>query len=72
VQWSDIQEFSFGPLRVFPAVGIATLRDGTKLAITGISLGRVVRKQARANAASLITELNQLLEEHRANASPGK
>ncbi len=33
--------------------------------MTGISIGRVARKKARANAASLISELNQLLEEHR-------
>lgn len=65
VQWADVEQFSFGPLRLFPAVGIATLRDGRKLAMTGISIGRVARKKARANAASLISELNQLLEEHR-------
>lgn len=68
VQWSDVEQFSFGQLRIFPAVGIATLNDGRKLAMTGISLGRVARKKSRANAASLISELNQLLEEHRADA----
>lgn len=72
VQWSAIEEFSFGSLRVFPAVGIATLRNERKLAITGISLGRVARKQARANVVSLITELNRLLEELRADAGARK
>jgi len=72
VRMSDVEKFSYGPLRIFPAVGIATLRDGRKLAMTGIAVGRGARKRARANAVSLITELNQLLEEHRADASPGK
>lgn len=72
LQWSEIEEFSFGQLRIFPAIGIATLRDGRKIAITGISYGRAARKRIRANAASLIAELNQLLEERRADASPEK
>jgi hypothetical protein len=69
---SDVEKFSFGPLRVFPAVGIATLRDGRKLAMTGIAVGRGARKRARVNAASVIAELNQVLEERRADAGPGQ
>jgi hypothetical protein len=69
VQWSEIEGFSFGQLRLFPAVGIVTLRDGRKMAITGISYGRAARKGVRANAASQIAELNQVLEEHRAGAT---
>jgi hypothetical protein len=66
IRLSDIERFSYGPLRLFPAVGIATPRDGTTVAMTGIAVGRGARKRARANAVSLITELNQLLEERRA------
>jgi hypothetical protein len=73
LQWSEIEKFSFGQLRIFPAIGIATLRDGRKVAITGISYGRTARKGVRANAASVIAELNQLLDERRGGTLvPGK
>jgi hypothetical protein len=72
IRVSDIESFSYGPLRLFPAVGIATLRDGRKLAMTGIAVGRGARKRARVNAASLIAELNELLEERRADAGLGE
>jgi hypothetical protein len=72
LRWSDIEEFSFGQFRIFPAIGSVRLRDGTGIAISGISLGRAARKRARANAASLVAELNQLLEERRADAYAGR
>jgi hypothetical protein len=34
----------------------ASRRDGTKVAMTSIAVGRGARKQARVNAASLIVE----------------
>jgi hypothetical protein len=69
IRWSGVEKFSFGPLRVFPAVGIATLSDGRKIAMTGISVGRVARKKTRSGAELLIADLNRLLEEHHASGS---
>ena len=40
--------------------------------MTGFQLGRGARKKARASTASQISELNQLLEEHRADAGLGR
>lgn len=72
VPLADVEKFSFGQLRVFPAVGIATLSDGRKLAMTGIAVGHGARKRARGNAASVVAELNDLLKEHRADPSLGR
>lgn len=72
VRLADVEKFSFGQLRVFPAVGIATLSDGRKLAMTGIAVGRGARKRARVNAASVVAELNDLLKQHRADPMLGR
>ena len=65
VPWSELDGFSFGPLGMFPAVGIARLRDGRELAMSAISTGRVDSPRARLVAETLIAELNRQLEQHR-------
>jgi hypothetical protein len=64
VMWSELQGFSFGPIGIFPAAGIARLRDGRRFAITAIATAAVARRQARSNAEALIADLNRLLAEH--------
>jgi Bacterial PH domain len=64
IEWADLQCFSFGSCGVFPAVGIAELRDGNRLPITGIATGRVARNRTRAQAEAVIAELNQVLAQH--------
>lgn len=61
---TDVQCFSFGKCGVFPAVGIAELRDGRRLPITAIATGRVARKGTRVHAEAVITELNEALAKH--------
>lgn len=65
VPWSELEGFSFGPLGMFPAVGIARLRDGRELAMSAIATGRVDSPRARLVAETLIAELNRQLEQHR-------
>ncbi len=67
VAWSQLDSFSFEALGAFPAVGVANLRDGTKLPISGLSTGRVDSPKAREEADIIIAELNRLLEERRAS-----
>ena len=65
VPWSELEGFSFEALGRQPAVGVATLRDGTKLAMTAISTGRVDSAGARLDAETIVGELNRLLEQAR-------
>jgi hypothetical protein len=63
IRLSDIERFSYGPLRVFPAVGIATRRNkGRDDQHRGGSRG----SQASARERSIADRgVNQLLDEHR-------
>jgi Bacterial PH domain len=65
VPWSELEGFSFEALGGHPAVGVATLRDGSKLAMTAVSTGRVDSASARLGADTIVGELNQLLERAR-------
>jgi hypothetical protein len=62
---ADLKGFSFGPLGLFPSVGIAKLRDGRQFAISSIYTSRVASSKARSKAESQIAELNRQLAERR-------
>ncbi len=61
LKWSEIESFSFGPLGIFPAVGIVHVKAGRPVPITAIAVGRVATRVARRQAEELIAELNDAL-----------
>jgi hypothetical protein len=70
VSWSELESFSFEPLGILPAMGVANLRDGRRFPISAISAGHVASTDSRSEGESLIARLNEALGAHRSAAAP--
>lgn len=70
VRWGEIDRFELGRYKLWPQIGVAVLRDGRRIPMTGVQAVRYDWSPATRHAKRTIVALTRRLAESRGEATP--